>query len=87
MLLDAGSIFDKYEAELSSEIGTFESVSAFRKEYITPTFEADSRAGQEIEAAFLEAITDNQRESFIVGFKTAIQLIMSCTPGGGVAGG
>ena len=86
MLLDAGMIFDRNEAAFSAAMGTPESVEHFREQYITPTLEASSQDGQEIQAAFWDAVCDYQREGFITGFKAAVQLLMNCMPGDAARG-
>ena len=86
MLLDAGTIFDRNEAVISAAMGTPESAELFREQYITPTLEASSQDGQEIQAAFWAAVCDYQREGFITGFKAAVQLLMGCIPGDNVRG-
>jgi len=80
MILSAGNIFDSNAVAISEAMGTPESVESFRGEYITPTFEKDSHAGQAIEAAFMTACCDYQRGGFIQGFKAAVQLLSECMP-------
>jgi|GEM_PF-2766638 len=83
MLFDAGTIFDGNVTEFDEAIGTPESLSAFREEYIAPVIKASSQDGREMEAAFWAVMCDCQRESFIVGFRAAVQLMTDCMlPGG-----
>ena len=81
MKLDAGKIFDTNEVAISAGMGTPASAEYFREGFIDLVSKVDNRVGRELEAAFLEAICDYQREGFIIGFKSAFQLLMDCMPG------
>jgi len=82
MLLNAGKIFDGNHTALSNAAGTPKSAESFRRVYIDPIFAADYHKGAEIEAAYGEVISDYQRDGFIIGFNTAVQLLTSCMSDG-----
>ena len=78
MLLDAETIFDRNLTAFSTAAGTPDSSKNFRREYIAPALESCYRDGAALEAAYGAVISDYQRNGFIIGFKAAVQLLMSC---------
>jgi len=78
MLFDAGTIFDRNAVAFDEAIGTPESSLIFREEYIAPIIEASSQDGRKMEAAYMAAVCDCQREGFIVGFRAVVQLMIDC---------
>jgi hypothetical protein len=64
--------------------GMPKSADDFRKAYIEPLFAEIAREpeGMAIDADFGAVVADCQRDSFIVGFNSAVQLLMDCMRGG-----
>jgi len=79
-MFDVKKVFDSNHSCFSLEAGTPTSSKVFRKKYIDPAFERNHNEGFEIESAYGKVIVDYQRDSFIVGFKAAVQLMLDCIP-------
>ena len=77
--LDIKGLFDCNADAFAAAAGTPESSDAFMEKYISPVFEENHQQGREMEAAYLEAICDYQRDGFVVGFKTAANLLTDCS--------
>jgi len=77
MVLDAGMIFDRNHEIISQEMGMPESIGNFTEQFINPVYDVDYQDGDKIQSAFWKALCDYQREGFIQGFNSAVQLLMN----------
>ena len=82
MKFDAKTLFAQNAQEFADAAGIPESSNAFYENHISPAVEKDYRRGRDLEAGYLAAISDYQRDGFIIGFKAAVQLLTSCMASG-----
>ena len=77
-MFDAKRIFDSNLTHFSNLAGTPKSAEVFQDEYILPAYKRRTGEGTALDEAYGEAIADFQRDGFVVGFNTAVQLLMGC---------
>jgi len=69
-------MFENNMTEIHSQLREPESVRSFSDKYIIPVVKKDSDS--EIEAEFVEAISECQFDGFVLGFNTAVKFLLGC---------